>query len=184
MEAATGQGPDAARVGKVVGVLAIIGGFVAILVPALASVATAIFIGWVLVFGGIVLLMDVVRHEGHRFLRGLYALLVLAVGIYLLLAPLEGTITLTFVLVVNFLVIGTVRVFIGASLRGQPGGGAVILNGVLSILIGLLILVDFPSSADWAIGLLVGVDLLFFGVQALMSDSNASASSPPPAPAT
>lgn len=171
MEAASRQMPDAAGVGKVVGVLAIIGGFVAIVVPALASVATAIFIGWVLLFGGIVMLMDVVRHEGHRFLRGAYALLVLAVGIYLLLAPLKGTITLTFVLVVNFLVMGGVRVFIGASLRGEPGAGAVVLNGVLSILIGLLILVDFPSSADWAIGLLVGIDLLFFGFHALMSGS-------------
>ncbi len=180
MEAATGQAPDAGKVAKVVGVLAVIGGFVAIVVPALASVATAIFIGWVLLFGGIVMLMDVIRHEGHRILRGLYALLVLAVGIYLLLAPLEGTITLTFVLVVNFIVIGLVRIFIGASMRGEPGAGMVVMNGALSLLIGLLVGVEFPSSADWAIGLLVGVDLLFFGFQALTGGG----STPRPAPAT
>lgn len=173
---------EAGTVRKVVGVLAIIGGFVAIVVPAVASVATAIFIGWVLLFGGIVLIMDVIRHEGHRVLRLLYAALVIAVGIYLLLAPLEGTVTLTFVLVVNFLVVGAVRVFIGFMSRGRPGAGAVILNGVLSLLIGLLILVDFPSSADWAIGLLVGVDLLFFGFGALMVGED-DAAAPPPAPA-
>jgi uncharacterized membrane protein HdeD (DUF308 family) len=48
-------------------------------------------------------------------------------------------------------------------MRGAPNAAMVGINGALSLLIGLLILVDFPSSADWAIGLLVGIDLLFAG---------------------
>jgi uncharacterized membrane protein HdeD (DUF308 family) len=173
------------EISKPVGVLAVIAGFVAIVVPAVASVATALFIGWVLLFGGIVMLVEVFRHEGHRVLRLLYSALVIVVGLYLLLAPLKGTVGLTFVLVVNFLILGSVRVMIGVSGRGQPGASAVILNGVLSLIIGLLILADFPSSADWAIGLLVGIDLLFFGVNVLMGKGPQAPgiTGPPPAAA-
>jgi uncharacterized membrane protein HdeD (DUF308 family) len=84
-------------------------------------------------------------------------------GLYLILAPLEGTVTLTFVLVAYFIAIGCVRIAEAIAIRGMPNAGMVGLNGALSLLIGLLILIDFPSSADWAIGLLVGIDLLFAG---------------------
>jgi uncharacterized membrane protein HdeD (DUF308 family) len=56
-------------------------------------------------------------------------------------------------------------------MRGAPNAAIVGVNGALSLLIGLLILVDFPSSADWAIGLLVGIDLLFAGWGLLSASS-------------
>jgi uncharacterized membrane protein HdeD (DUF308 family) len=99
----------------------------------------------------------------------LYAALALIAGIYILAAPLSGTVTLTFVLCFYFFAIGVVRIAAGLSSRGLPGAGWVTLNGVLSLLIGLLILVDFPSSASWAIGLLVGIDFLFFGMGAVQA---------------
>ena len=150
---------------RVAGVLAILGGVVAIIVPAVASVATAIFIGWILLFAGAWMLFDAwsVRGAGRIAIRLLWAVLTVFAGFYLLLAPLDGTVTLTFVLVVYFIAIGVVRIVEGFALRGMPNAGMVGLNGALSLLIGLLILIDFPSSADWAIGLLVGIDLLFAG---------------------
>ena len=96
--------------------------------------------------------------------RVFWALLTEAAGLYLLLAPLSGTVTLTFVLVAYFIAIGSVRIAEAIALRGMPNAGMVGVNGVLSLLIGLLIGIDFPSSADWAIGLLVGIDLLFAGL--------------------
>jgi uncharacterized membrane protein HdeD (DUF308 family) len=151
------------------GVLAVIGGFVAIVVPALATVATAIFIGWMLVFAGCFLLVDAfsIRSASRVIVRLLWSLATILAGIYLLLAPLKGTVTLTFVLVAYFIFVGIVRIVTGLRERGVPGGGLVVLNGVLSLLIGGLILVDFPSSADWAIGLLVGIDFVFFGFGAI-----------------
>jgi uncharacterized membrane protein HdeD (DUF308 family) len=150
---------------RLAGVLAIIGGVVAILVPAVASVATAIFIGWILLFAGAWMLFDAwsVRGAGRVVVRLLWAALTEFAGLYLLLAPLSGTVTLTFVLVAYFIAIGGIRVAEAVAMRGMPNAGMVGLNGALSLLIGLLILVDFPSSADWAIGLLVGIDLLFAG---------------------
>jgi uncharacterized membrane protein HdeD (DUF308 family) len=150
---------------RLAGVLVIIVGVVAILVPAVFSVGTAIFIGIILLFAGAWMLFDAwsVRGAGRVLVRVLWALLTEFAGIYLLVAPLEGTVTLTFVLVVYFIAIGCVRIAEAVALRGMPNAGMVGVNGVLSLLIGLLILIDFPSSADWAIGLLVGIDLLFAG---------------------
>jgi uncharacterized membrane protein HdeD (DUF308 family) len=150
---------------RIVGILAIVVGTVCILVPMIASVATAIFIGWILLFAGAWMLFDAwsVRGAGRIAIRVIWALLTEVAGIYLLLAPLDGTVTLTFVLVAYFIAIGAVRIGEGFVMRGTPGAGLIGVNGLLSLLIGFFILIDFPDSADWAIGLLVGIDLLFAG---------------------
>ena len=150
---------------RLAGILAIIVGLVAIAVPAVFSVGTSIFIGIILLFAGSWMLFDAwsVRGAGRVAIRLFWALLTEVAGLYLLLAPLSGTVTLTFVLVVYFIVIGCVRIGEAIALRHMPNAGMVGVNGALSLLIGLLIGLDFPSSADWAIGLLVGIDLIFAG---------------------
>ena len=171
---------------RIAGIVAIIVGFVAVLVPAIFSVGTAIFIGWILLFAGAWMLFDAwsVRGAGRIAIRVFWALLTEFAGFYLILAPLEGTVTLTFVLVAYFIAIGLVRIGEAIAARGMPGAPMVGLNGVLSLLIGLLIGIELPSSADWAIGLLVGIDLLFAGWTLLMLSSEgkrlsgASAASP------
>jgi uncharacterized membrane protein HdeD (DUF308 family) len=159
------------------GVLALIGGIVAIAVPAIASVTIAIFVGWVLVFAGatmagraFALRAERVRAERGEFaLRLLEAVLTLAAGVCILLFPLTGVLTLTFFLTAWFLVSGAVQLYAAWKLRGAPGAGWLTLNGVVSLLLGVLILADLPSSAAWAIGLLVGVNLLFWGINALIA---------------
>lgn len=148
-----------------VGILAILTGCFAILVPAVASVGTAIFIGWVLVFvGGVLIAAAFSAHSvGSLLLRLLWAVLTLIVGLWLIIEPHNGTLTLTFVLGVYFLFMGVTRVTIAFLGRGQEGAGLMGLSGVCGLLIGILVLVKFPSSADWAIGLLVGIDLIFAG---------------------
>jgi uncharacterized membrane protein HdeD (DUF308 family) len=150
----------------VAGILALVLGVVAIVVPAVASVATAIFIGWILLIASAYQLADAlsVRHRGRMGLRIVLTLLSFAGGLYLLVAPLEGTITLTVVLVIWFIATGTARLTVGLAESGMPGAGMMALNGVISIVLGVLIGAELPSSADWAIGLLVGIDLLFAGV--------------------
>lgn len=58
---------------------------------------------------------------------------------------------------------GLTRTTLAFIARGEPNAGLLGLSGVTSLLIGILILAKFPSSADWAIGLLVGIDLIFAG---------------------
>jgi len=67
------------------------------------------------------------------------------------------------VLGIYFLFMGLTRVAVAYVGRGQPNAGLLALSGVAGLLIGIFILAEFPSSADWAIGLLVGIDLIFAG---------------------
>jgi uncharacterized membrane protein HdeD (DUF308 family) len=149
----------------IAGVLMLVLGAVAIVVPAVASVATAIFIGWILVIASAFDFANAiaVEHGGRRALRVVLAVLTFLAGFYLLVAPLDGVFTLTVVLVIWFMATGTARVIVGIAERGLPGWGLTILSGAISIALGVLIAERLPSSAGWAIGLIVGVDLLFSG---------------------
>jgi uncharacterized membrane protein HdeD (DUF308 family) len=148
-----------------VGVLAIVVGCIAILVPAVASVGTAIFIGWVLLIVGAFLVAGAfaAHSVGTLLLRLVWAALTVIVGIWLIVEPHNGTLTLTLVLGIYFLFMGLTRITVAFVSRGQPNAGLVGLSGIAGLLIGILVLAKFPSSADWAIGLLVGIDLIFAG---------------------
>jgi uncharacterized membrane protein HdeD (DUF308 family) len=152
------------------GALTILAGAAAILVPAVASVAIATFVGWLLVLAGAFIgahAWAMRRHAGVGK-RAVTAVLALAAGVCILAFPLTGTLTLTFLLAAWFFATGVLLVLEGAQVRGRPGWELVVFNGLLSLLLGFLVAVDLPSSAAWAIGLLVGVNLIFWGVRALI----------------
>jgi uncharacterized membrane protein HdeD (DUF308 family) len=148
-----------------IGVIAICLGCVAIVVPAVASVGTAIFIGWLLLFVGAFLVAAAFSAHsiGTLVLRLIWAALTVIVGLWLIIEPHNGTLTLTLVLGIYFLFMGLTRVTVAFVNRGQPNAGLLGLSGVAGLLIGILVLAKWPSSADWAIGLLVGIDLIFAG---------------------
>ncbi len=148
-----------------VGIAAIVVGCIAILVPAVASVGTAIFIGWILVIVGAFLVAGAFAAHtiGSVLWRLLWAFLTVIVGLWLIVEPHNGTLTLTLVLGIYFLIMGVTRIAVAFAGRGQQGAGLVGLSGFAGLLIGILVLAKFPSSADWAIGLLVGIDLILAG---------------------
>ncbi len=155
------------------GWLAVIAGMIAIVVPAVASVTVAIFIGWMLLFGAVFLLIDAfaVRDVWRMLMRLLLAFIAGAAGLSLLLAPLRGTYTLTVLLVLWFAVTGVMRIAVAVAERGTQGAGWMGANGVVTLLLGILIGASLPESSDWAIGLLVGIDFLFYGFGALAAAS-------------
>jgi uncharacterized membrane protein HdeD (DUF308 family) len=158
------------RLLTIVGVLALLCGIGAIVVPAVASVTMTIFIGWMLMFYGVVSAARALGAHARRSTkvwRVLNALLAFAVGFYLVALPLNGTITLTFLLAVWFFGSGVLSIVAAVEQRGAPGVGRLVLEGALSLLLGVLITVDLPSSAAWAIGLIVGVYLVWWGAEAL-----------------
>ena len=148
-----------------IGVIAIFIGCLAILVPAVAAVTTALLVGWVLLIAGAFLVAAafMAHSVGSVILRLLWAFLTVAIGLYFLIEPDDGTRTLTLILGFYFLIMGITRVIAAFMARGQAGAGLVGLSGFCGLLIGALVLAEFPSSADWAIGLLVGIDLIFAG---------------------
>jgi uncharacterized membrane protein HdeD (DUF308 family) len=151
----------------IAGALALITGVVAIAVPAIASVTMTIFVGWILIAAAISIGVQAISQRAP--LRGLEALLAFVAGFYLLVFPLSGTVTLTFVLAVWFFASGVLSL----SLAFQLGRGAVswlhAIGGLLAVVMGFLIAANLPSSAGWAIGLLLGINLIFWGVRALVA---------------
>jgi uncharacterized membrane protein HdeD (DUF308 family) len=148
-----------------VGVIAIVIGCIAIIVPAVFSVGAAIFAGWVLVIVSAFLTAAAfsAHSVGSVAVRLAWAVLTFIVGIWLIVEPHNGTLTLTLVLGIYFLLMGITRITVALMSRGQPNAGLVGLSGACGLLIGILVLAKFPSSADWAIGLLIGIDLIFAG---------------------
>jgi uncharacterized membrane protein HdeD (DUF308 family) len=150
----------------VIGVLVLLLGAVAIIVPPIASLASTIFVGWILIFAGVFLVAVAFSRSGawQVISAVVWGLLTAGVGIYIAIAnPARGVLALTLVLCIYFIIVGATRIWIAFSERGTPGAGVVGVNGVLSLIIGLLILAELPESAIWAIGLLVGIDLVFAG---------------------
>jgi uncharacterized membrane protein HdeD (DUF308 family) len=156
---------------RVIGVLGLIGGVVAILVPAVASVTTTLFIGWILVYAGAVSAFHAysMRHQARGGLRLFNAALTLLLGLLLVLFPRSGTLTLTVLLAAWFFASGAVLVLSAIRRQGRPGVRLTAFNGAVSLLLGILIIADLPSSAGWAIGLLVGINLVFWGVRTLIA---------------
>ena len=118
-----------------VGVLAILVGCVAIVVPAVASVGTAIFIGWILVIAGAFLVAGAftAHSVGTVVLRLIWAALTVIVGVYLIAEPHNGTLTLTLVLGIYFLFMGLTRIAVAFVGRGQQNAGLVGLSGVAGL---------------------------------------------------
>jgi uncharacterized membrane protein HdeD (DUF308 family) len=160
---------DLRRVRKwllVAGVLALISGVVAVCVPIIAAVTISILVGWVLLAAGIAVGIHAVSHRS--LFRGLEALVTVIAGFYVLVFPLSGTVTLTFVLAVWFFASGVISLTYAAQWRGAPGAWFTAFGGALSVILGFLIAASLPSSASWAIGLLVGINLVLWGVRALI----------------
>jgi len=153
------------RTVRTIGIVAIGVGIVAIILPEIFALGAAIFIGCILVVVSAVLAAAAFAAHGvGSFLARLaWALLTFVVGLWLIIEPHNGTLTLTLVLGIYFLIMGLTRVFVAFMARGTPNAGWVGLSGICGLIIGILVLVKFPSSADWAIGLLVGIDLIFAG---------------------
>jgi uncharacterized membrane protein HdeD (DUF308 family) len=149
------------------GVLLIVLGLAAMLIPSLASLAVTIFLGWLFLIGGLVelaLLIWAGKTPGFWWSL-LSALLAAAVGIVLLARPVQGTLTLTVVLGAYFAAEGVFTIMYAREHGGELSKrwGWLTVSGLLDLVIAVLIISGLPESAHWAIGLLVGIDLVFGG---------------------
>ena len=156
-----------------IGLLCDLAGVYSIFVPIVASISVTVLVGWVLLFAGIVEFGHVLRRDPTWSWETAWQLLVsvltIVAGAWILIAPLTGAITLTVVLVAWFWAIGVTRLLVWWRMRRVERSWTIGLNGAISLLLGILIWADLPSSATWAIGLLVGIELLLAGSGLIMT---------------
>ena len=152
------------------GVLLIVLGMLAVASPFLAAVAVNALIAWLIILAGVVHL--ILAFQMHRASSMLWKLLVglayLFFGIYVLLHPVLGVASLTLVLASLFLIEGILNIVLFFQMRSMRGSGWVLGDGVITLLLGLLIYLQWPSSSVWAIGTLVGVSMIISGISRVM----------------
>jgi uncharacterized membrane protein HdeD (DUF308 family) len=152
------------------GVLLIVFGMVAIGTPFLAAVAVNALIGWLIVLAGVVHLVLAFRAHGAGSMiwKLLVGVAYLCFGGYVIAHPVLGVVSLTLLLASLFVIEGILDIVLFVKMRPMHGSSWVLMDGIITLLLGLLIYMQWPSSSAWAIGTLVGISMIFSGVARVM----------------
>ncbi len=149
------------------GIILVILGLAAILLPPIATLAFTIIIGWIFLVSGVVGLITTfwARHAPGFWWSLISALIGIAAGVVLLLWPLTGTLSLTFVLIAFFVVEGIASIMYSIEHRNQLSGrwGWMLVSGIIDLILAGIIFAGLPGTAAWALGLLVGINMVFGG---------------------
>ena len=152
------------------GVFLIVFGMLAVGSPFLAAVAVNVAIAWLIVLAGVVHVA--LAFHAHRTGRLIWKLLVglayLFFGASLIMHPVLGVASLTLVLASLFLIEGILDIVLFFRMRSIRGSSWVLVDGIITLLLGLMIYLQWPSSSAWAIGTLVGVSMIISGVTRVM----------------
>src|SRR5258708_12862738 len=138
--------------------------------PFLGGVGVKAFIAWLLVLAGVVHLTVAfhTREAGSLIWRVLVGLAYLFFGVYLIMHPALGVASLTLVLASLFLVEGILNIALFFQVRSIQGSAWLLIDGIITLLLALMIYIQWPSSSAWAIGTLVGVSMIISGVTRVM----------------
>jgi uncharacterized membrane protein HdeD (DUF308 family) len=149
------------------GIVLVVLGLLAIVIPPLATLAVTILIGWLFLISGVVGLVTTFWAKGAPgFWWSLVsAIIAIIAGVILLASPVGGLVSLTLVLIVFFIIEGVASIMYGVDHRKEASSraGWIIVSGVIDLILAAIIFSDLPGSAAWAIGLLVGINMVFGG---------------------
>ena len=149
------------------GIILVVLGIIAIVMPFLAGIAATLVIGWLFLFSGVVGLVFTYKERaapGFWWALVSSAVAVFA-GLSLLFNPLVGLFSLTVVLGLYFLLDGVLTIMFGLDHRrqGSDRWGWVVFNGVIDLILAGMVLAGLPGAAFWAVGIIVGIDLAVGG---------------------
>jgi uncharacterized membrane protein HdeD (DUF308 family) len=149
------------------GIVLVVLGFLAIAIPPLATLAITILVGWLFLVSGV---MGLITTFWMRSAPGFWwalisALLGIVVGVLLLAMPLTGALSLTVLLVAFFIVEGIASIMFAFDHKRELSGhwGWMLVSGIIDLVLATFIFAGLPSTAAWAIGLLVGINMVFGG---------------------
>ena len=149
------------------GIMLVILGVAAIILPQVATLAFTLVIGWVfLISGGIGLVTTFWMRSAPGFWWALISAVIgIAAGIILIRWPINGTVSLTLVLIAFFVVEGVATLMYAIEHRAQLTGrwGWMLASGIVDLILAGIIFAGLPETATWALGLLVGINMLFGG---------------------
>jgi uncharacterized membrane protein HdeD (DUF308 family) len=149
------------------GIILVILGLAAITIPPVATLAVEILFGWLILISGVVgLITTFWMRQAPGFWWSLAsAILGIAAGIVLLLWPLSGVLSLTLILIVFFVIEGVASIMFALEHKRELSGRWVwmLASGVIDLILAAVIFAGLPGTAAWAMGLLVGINMVFGG---------------------
>lgn len=153
-----------------IGILLIILGIAAIALPSVSTIFAETWFALILISAGAAKLVYAFqsRDQGGFVWKLLLSILYVATGVMLVASPLRGILTLTLLLGSFLLAEGVFELILAFRLRGQQNWTSVLVNGIITLLLGAMIWFQWPFDAPWLIGTLVGVSVLFTGISRVM----------------
>jgi uncharacterized membrane protein HdeD (DUF308 family) len=149
------------------GIILVILGIAAIMLPLVATIALTIIIGWIFLVSGIVGLVTTfwMRQAPGFWWSLISAIIAIGAGVVLLLWPISGSVSLTLVLIAFFVVEGIASIMYAIEHRNQLTGRWVwmLVSGIIDLILAGIIFAGLPGTALWALGLLVGINMVFGG---------------------
>jgi uncharacterized membrane protein HdeD (DUF308 family) len=158
---------------KIYGIIFILIGLVGMFYPTVMSVATAIFYGWLLIFSSFMIAFHTWQTNKKDWLGWLKAFVFMMVGILIVINPATGVAALGILFAVYFLMDAFASFALAFELKPAPMWWLSLLNGILSLMIGLYFIIGWPLSSFFLVGFLVGVSLFFDGILLLSMGSAA-----------
>jgi len=150
------------------GIILVVLGAAAIILPNVATLAFTLLIGWLfLISGGVGLVTTFWMRQVPGFWWALVSAVIgIAAGVILIRWPISGTLSLTIVLIAFFVIEGVATIMYAVEHRSQLSGrwGWMLASGIVDLILAGIIFAGLPETATWALGLLVGINLLFGGV--------------------
>lgn len=148
------------------GIVLIVFGVICLVSPAIAGGAITYVVGALLAAAGLIQVIQGLREPAwaSKLLPIILGCIMIVAGVSVLAHPWIGMTVLTIVLAVSFVLEGCWKIFASFAFRPAVGWLGLLLSGIIAIVIGGLIWAEWPASALWAIGVLVGVDLMMTGV--------------------
>jgi uncharacterized membrane protein HdeD (DUF308 family) len=149
------------------GIVLVALGLLAIVLPPIATLAVEILFGWLFLISGVVGLVTTfwMRQAPGFWWALLSAVLGIAAGLVLLVWPLSGVLTLTLILIVFFTMEGVASIMFALEHKRELSGrwGFMLASGIVDLILAGIIFVGLPGTAAWAIGILVGINMVFGG---------------------
>ncbi|HXW40368.1 MAG TPA: HdeD family acid-resistance protein [Xanthobacteraceae bacterium] len=149
------------------GIILVLLGAAAIILPVVATLAFTLVIGWLFLISGVVGLITTfwMRQAPGFWWALLSGVLGIAVGVILIGWPISGTLSLTLVLIAFFVVEGIATLMYAIEHKAQLSGrwGWMLVSGIVDLILAGIIFAGLPGTAAWALGLLVGINMLFGG---------------------
>jgi len=149
---------------KIIGIIFLIIGLVGIFYPVVISLATAIFYGWLLLFSSIMMAFHTYQTDKKDWLGWLKVVILFIIGVLVVINPLPGVAAIGMLLVIYFFMDAFASVALAFGVKPEKNWWLIFLNGFLSLFLGIYLLMGWPLSSLYLVGIFVGVSLFFDGI--------------------